>query len=271
MGHISVKNLSVWYGRHQALNGISIDIPDKKITAIIGPSGCGKSTLLKSFNRLIDLQDGVRVNGQVLVDGEDIYSSKVEITRLRKKMGLLSQRPQPLPMSIYDNVAYGARLHGGRDKFKINELVRKYLSEANLWDEAKDRLHSSASKLSIGQQQRLCLARGLAVEPEVILGDEPTSALDPFSAEHIEKKLIELKSKYTIVIVTHNIQQAMKLADYVIFLYNGNVIEANAAEKIFKKPAEILTQAYFKGEFLGEIWLQNELRLGKRVEDGEGI
>ncbi len=269
--HISVKNLTVWYGQHQALNDISIDIPDKKITAIIGPSGCGKSTLLKSFNRLIDLQDGVRVSGQVLVDGEDIYNPKVELTHLRKKMGLLSQRPQPLPMSIYDNVVYGARLHGSKDKFKTNEIVRKYLSQANLWEEVKDRLPSSASKLSIGQQQRLCLARGLAVEPEVILGDEPTSALDPFSAEHIEKKLIELKSQYTIVIVTHNIQQAMKLADYVIFLYNGNVIEADSAEKIFKKPTQVMTQAYFKGEFLGEIWLQNEARLSKKVAGGEGI
>lgn len=250
--HISVKDLSVWYGRHQALNNISIDIPDKKITAIIGPSGCGKTTLLKSFNRLIDLQDGVRVRGELLVDGENIYDPKVEVTHLRKKMGLLFQRPQVLPMSIYENVAYGLRIHGVKDKKKLNEAVEHYLKESSLWNEVKDRLHSPAAKLSIGQQQRLCLARGLAVEPEVILGDEPTSALDPISAERIEQRLLELKNKYTIVLVTHILRQAKRLADYVIFLYLGNLIEYGPAEEVFKNPKYVKTQAYLDGRFIEE-------------------
>ncbi len=269
--HISVKNLSIWYGQQQALNNISIDIPDKKITAVIGPSGCGKTTFLKSLNRLIDLQDKIKVSGRVLVDGENIFDPKVEVTHLRKKMGLLSQKPQVLPMSIYDNVAYGLRIYGVKDKKKLNETVQHYLQESSLWNEVKDRLNTSAFKLSIGQQQRLCLARGLAIEPEIILCDEPTSALDPSSSERIEKKLIELRREYTIVIVTHNIQQAMKLADYVIFLYNGIVIEADAADEIFKKPRELLTQAYLKGEFLDEIWVQKEAHLGRKIGDGEGI
>jgi phosphate transport system ATP-binding protein len=259
--HIRVKNLSVWYGQHQTLNNISIDIPDKKITAIIGPSGCGKTTLLKSFNRLIDLQDGVRVSGQVLVDGEDIYGPKVEITHLRKKMGLLSQRPQVLPMSIYENVAYGPKLHGIKDKNKIDEIVQRYLTESSLWNEVKDRLHSPASKLSIGQQQRLCLARGLAVEPEVILGDEPTSALDPISAERIEQGLLKLKNQYTIVLVTHILRQAKRLADYVIFLYLGNIIEHGPAEEIFKNPKYVKTQAYINGSFIEEHKIDKELDL----------
>ncbi len=248
--HISVKNLNVWYGKHQALNNISIDIPDKKITAIIGPSGCGKTTLLKSFNRLIDLQDGIKVTGQVLVDGEDIYAPKVEVTHLRKKMGLLFQRPQVLPMSIYENVAYGPRIHGINDKKKLDEIVEHYLKEASLWEEVKNRLYSSASKLSIGQQQRLCLARGLAVEPEVILGDEPTSSLDPISAERIEQRLLELKNQYTIVLVTHILRQAKRLADYVLFLYLGDLIEHSLAEDFFKNPKDPKTQAYINGRFI---------------------
>lgn len=250
--HISVKNLSIWYGEHQALNNVTIDIPDKKITAIIGPSGCGKTTLLKSFNRLIDLQDGVKVGGRVLVDGEDIYHPKVEVTHLRKKMGLLSQTPQVLPMSIYENVAYGLRIHGIKDKKKLDEVVQHYLKESSLWEEVKNRLHSSASKLSIGQQQRLCLARGLAIEPEVILGDEPTSALDPISAECIEQRLLELKNQYTIVLVTHILRQARRLADYVIFLYLGNLIEHGPAEVVFNHPQDQITISYINGRFIGE-------------------
>jgi len=259
--HISVKSLNVWYGQHQALNNISIDIPDKKITAIIGPSGCGKTTLLKSFNRLIDLQDGISVNGQVLVDGEDIYSPKVEVMDLRKKMGLLSQKPQVLPMSIYENVAYGPRIHGLKDKKKLNEIVHRYLKESSLWNEVKDRLNSPASKLSIGQQQRLCLARGLAVEPEIILGDEPTSALDPVSSERIEQKFLALKDKYTIILVTHSLRQAKRLADYVIFLYLGNIIEHGFAQEIFENPKYVKTQAYINGKFIEEHKINRELNL----------
>jgi len=270
-GSIRAEALNVFYGSHQALRDISVDIPTRKITAVIGPSGCGKSTLLKSFNRLIELSDEVRISGKVFFDGENIYDKSVDVYALRKKMGLLAQRPYPLPMSIYDNVAYGVRIHNSIDSNKLGPIVEHYLKVANLWDEVKARLHVSATKLSIGQQQRLCLARGLAIEPEIILCDEPTSALDPFSAERIERKLIELKEKYTIVIVTHNIQQAMKLADYVVFLYNGVVIEADSADEIFKKPRQMLTQAYLKGEFLDEIWVQKEARLGKKIEEGEGI
>lgn len=250
--HISTRNLSVWYGPQLALNNISIDIPDKKITAIIGPSGCGKTTLLKSFNRLIELQDGVRINGGVFVDGENILDTKVEVTHLRKKMGLLSQKPQVLPMSIYDNVAYGPRIHGMKDKNTLDELVHRHLKASCLWNEVKDRLHSPASKLSIGQQQRLCLARGLAVEPGIILCDEPTSSLDPVSAESIEQLLLGLKNKYTIVLVTHILRQAKRLADHVIFLYLGNVIECGPAEEFFKNPHDVKTRSYINGEFIEE-------------------
>src|SRR3989304_908026 len=189
--HISVQDLSVYFDELRVLTDISIDIPDHKITVIIGPSGCGKTTLLKSLNRLLDPLDGVRVGGRVLVDGIDIYDPRTEVTEVRKKMGLLSQKPQVLPMSIYDNVAYGPRIHGVKNKKRLDEIVEHYLKEASLWNEVKDRLHNPASRLSIGQQQRLCLARGLAVEPEVILGDEPTSALDPFSPQHIEQRLLD--------------------------------------------------------------------------------
>ncbi len=248
--HISVRNLSVWYGRIQVLNNVSVDIPEKKITAIIGPSGCGKTTFLKSLNRLVELQEDVKVNGSIFVDGEDIYSPKVDIIGLRKKMGLLFQKPQILPMSIYDNVAYGPRIHGIRDKKKLDEIVEHYLKEASLWDEVKDRLRSPASKLSVGQQQRLCLARGLAVNPEIILADEPTSALDPISAERIEKSLLELKNRYTIVIVSHILRQAKRLADYVIFLYLGNLIEYGSSEEFFSNPKEPKTKAYINGKYL---------------------
>lgn len=259
--HISTRDLTVWYGGHQALNNITIDIPDKKITAIIGPSGCGKTTLLKSFNRLIDIHEGVKVSGQVLVDGEDIYDPKVEVTHLRKKMGLLFQRPQVLPMSIYDNVAYGPRIHGVKDRKRLDGIVEHYLKESSLWNEVKDRLHSSASRLSIGQQQRLCLARGLAVEPEIILCDEPTSALDPISAERIEGRLLDLKDRYTIVVVTHILRQAKRLADYVIFLYLGNIIEHSPADEIFKNPRYAKTQSYIDGKFIEAHKIDKELDL----------
>jgi phosphate transport system ATP-binding protein len=245
--HISVKDLNVYYGKEQALRDISIDIPDKKITAIIGPSGCGKSTLLKSFNRLLDPLDGVRISGEIRVDGENIYNTKLDVTAIRKKMGLLSQRPYPLPMSIFDNVAYGPRIHGIKNKKVLNEMVEQYLRLSSLWNEVKDRLHEPASKLSIGQQQRLCLARGLAVDPEIILGDEPTSALDPQSSQRIEQRFIELKNRYTIVIVTHILRQAKRLADYVIFLYLGQLIEHGPAREIFENPKETMTKEYIKG------------------------
>lgn len=245
--HISVQGLNVFYGNQQALKNITINIPDKKIIAIIGPSGCGKTTLLKSFNRLIDSIDDVRAYGKVLVDGENIFDPKVEVTHIRKKMGLLSQSPYPLPMSIYDNVAYGPRIHGLKDKKKLDRIVEHYLKEASLWDEVKDRLFTPASKISVGQQQRLCLARGLAVEPEIILADEPTSALDPKSSQRIEHGFLRLKNEYTTIIVTHILRQAKRLADYVAFLYCGELIEHGPAEDIFNNPREELTKEYIKG------------------------
>jgi phosphate transport system ATP-binding protein len=226
---------------------VNIDIPDKKITAIIGPSGCGKTTLLKCFNRLIDVVDGVKVTGKVLVDGENIFDPCVEITRIRKKMGLLSQRPYPLPMSIYDNVAFGPRIHGTKKKKDLDKIVEHYLKEASLWEEVKDRLKLPASSLSIGQQQRLCLARGLAVEPEIILGDEPTSALDPQSSQHIEKTFLKLKDKYSIIVVTHILRQAKRIADYIVFIHMGEVIEHGSASEILGNPKEQKTKEYISG------------------------
>lgn len=247
--YISVEGLNISYGKCPVLENITVDIPEKQITAIIGPSGCGKTTLLKSFNRLIDLTDGVKVLGRVLVNGVDIYVNKtIDATHIRRKMGLLSQRPFPLPMSIYDNVAYGLRLDGQKDKKKLDEAVEHYLDMVGLWDEVKHRLKGPAWNLSAGQQQRLCLARCLAVEPEAILGDEPTSALDPLSAQRIEKIFLELKRDYTIVVVTHILRQARRLADYVVFLYLGKVIEHGPAASIFEHPQEPETQAYMKGE-----------------------
>lgn len=245
--HISAENLTVHYGAAPVLQDISIQIPDKQITVIIGPSGCGKTTLLKSFNRLIELQDGVKVSGKVLVDGENILDPASEVTHLRKKMGLLLQRPQVLPMSIFDNVVYGPRIHGLKDKKKYPGIVEKYLKIASLWDEVKDRLHSSAARLSIGQQQRLCLARALAIEPEIILCDEPTSALDPASTQRIEQIFMELKKEYTIVVVTHILRQARRLADNVIFLYLGKLIEHGPAKELFDNPKEERTKEYIKG------------------------
>lgn len=246
--HISVKNLNVHIGDNHLLKNININIPDKSVTSIIGPSGCGKTTLLKSFNRLLDDIPGIAIKGNVFVDGEDIYGAKADVTEIRKKMGLLAQRPFPLPMSIYDNIAYGPRIHGTtNNKKELNALVEHYLRAVGLWEEVKGRLHGSASSLSIGQQQRLCLARGLAVEPEIILGDESTSALDPISTMIIEDLIIKLKEDYTIVLVTHILRQARRVSDYIIFVYMGEIIEFGPTEEVLLNPKEKLTKEYVKG------------------------
>jgi phosphate transport system ATP-binding protein len=246
--HISIRNLSVFFDGLQILKDVSVDIPDRKITVIIGPSGCGKTTLLKSLNRLLDPLDRVKISGSILVDDEDIYDPATEVTHIRKKMGLLSQRPQALPMSIYDNVAYGPRIHGERDRAKLKTLVEHFLRLAGLWEEVKDRLTEPAARLSVGQQQRLCLARGLAVGPEIILGDEPTSALDPQSSQNVERRLIELKSDYTVVVVTHILRQAKRIADYIAFLYLGEMVEHGPAADVFANPQDPRTRAYLTGE-----------------------
>jgi phosphate transport system ATP-binding protein len=245
--HISVQGLNVHIANQHILKDITIDIPNKKVTSIIGPSGCGKTTLLKTFNRLLDNSNDVKITGKVLVDGENIYDPDVEVTHIRKKMGLLSQRPYPLPMSIYDNVAYGPRIHGTRKKKDLDELVEKQLRATGLWEEVKDRLNASATRLSIGQQQRLCLARGLAVGPEIILGDESTSALDPVSTKIIEDLFMQLKEKYSIVLVTHILRQAARISDYIIFVYMGRIVEAGPTEAILQNPQEELTKQYVKG------------------------
>ena len=263
--HISIRDVNAFYSDHHALRNITVEIPQKQITAIIGPSGCGKSTLLKCFNRLIDLTDGTRVSGKIMFNGINVLGDDTEITDVRRKMGLLPQKPNPLPMSIYDNIAYGPRLHGKPGKKELNEIVEKYLKIAGLWDEVKGRLKSPANKLSIGQQQRLCLARGLAVEPEIILCDEPTSALDPVSSQHIEQQLLKLKNDYTIVIVTHNIHQAMRLADYVVHLYLGEIVEHGPAKEVFENPKEERTRAYINGTFLTETKIDKEINLKGNV------
>ena len=248
--HIQICNLNAFYGGTQALKDICISIPRQQITVIMGPSGCGKTTLLKSINRFLELGNGVQLTGQILVDGEDIYAPKIDVTEMRKKIGLLAQHPFPLPMSIFDNVAYGMRIHRlVKDHSDLNARVKQYLEVAGLWEEVKDRLHQPAVDLSIGQQQRLCLARGLAVEPEILLGDEPTSALDPISAQHIEKRLLDLKQKYTIVLVSHILRQAKRLADYVVFIYLGEVIEYGPAQEVFENPKQERTRAYLEGQF----------------------
>jgi phosphate transport system ATP-binding protein len=247
--HIQVKNLNVYYGRQQALKNINIEIPKNQITVIMGPSGCGKTTLLKTFNRFLELTDETQLTGEVLVDGKNIYDRDVDVTEVRKVVGLLAQRPAPLPMSIFDNVLYGMNIHRmKKDRREYKAAVRHYLEIAGLWEEVNTRLHDPATSLSIGQQQRLCLARGLAVEPEIILGDEPTSALDPISSQNIESRLIELKQQYTTVIVTHTLRQAKRLADYVIYMYLGEVIEAGPAHDVFTNPQHERTRAYLEGQ-----------------------
>ena len=246
---IAVEKLNIYIKDQHILKDINVRIPDKKITCIIGPSGSGNSTLLKTFNRLIDNVEGVRIEGKVLVNGEDIISSGTDITSFRRKMGLISQRPCPLPMSIYDNIAYGCRIHGIRNRRKLNLIVEHYLCAAGLWEEVKDRLHTPAVRLSIGQQQRLCLARSLAVEPQFILADEATSALDPLSSKTIEELFVKLKQDYSIILVTHTLRQALRIADYVVFMYLGEIIEAGEAEQVFNHPRHELTKNYLSGAF----------------------
>ncbi|HET6559160.1 MAG TPA: phosphate ABC transporter ATP-binding protein [Prolixibacteraceae bacterium] len=247
--HLSVRNLNVHLSKNHILKDVNLDIPDKAITCIIGPSGCGKTTLLKTFNRLLQNSVDVKIEGEVLVDGENVHGRNVDIEAIRKKMGLLSQRPCPLPMSIFDNIAYGPRIHGIRRKKTLKIIVEKYLTEVGLWEEVKDRLKAPANSLSIGQQQRLCLARGLAIKPEIILGDEATSALDPISSKKIEELFLKLKYQYSIVLVTHTLRQARRIADYVVFMYMGKVIEAGPASEIFSNPKEKLTREYLEGFF----------------------
>jgi len=245
--HLRIQDLNVFYEGVPALKNISIDIPDKKVTSFIGPSGCGKTTLLKTLNRLHDSSSEVKVSGKVLLDGENIYDTKSDVTTLRKKMGLLSQRPFPLPMTIYENVAYGPRIHGERNKEKLDALVEQFLRDTFLWEEVKDKIHSSPYRLSIGQQQRLCLARGLAVGPEIILGDEPTSALDPRSTQMIEELFLQLKEKYTIVLVTHILRQARRVSDFIVFVHSGEIIESGPTEELLLCPKKDLTKEYVKG------------------------
>ena len=246
---LQVKDLDLWYGAHQALHSVSMDIPEKSITAFIGPSGCGKSTFLKTLNRMNDLVPNVTINGKVWIDGEDIYDPKVDTTLLRKKVGMVFQQPNPFPMSIYDNIAYGPRIHGIKGKAELDAIVEKSLRGAALWDEVKDRLKRSALGLSGGQQQRLCIARALAVEPEILLMDEPTSALDPISTLKIEDLMGELKKNYTVVIVTHNMQQATRIADYTAFFLVGEVVEYAPTTDLFSHPREKKTEDYITGRF----------------------
>ena len=247
--HIFIQNLNIHIQDHHVLKNISLAIPDKKITCIIGPSGCGKTTLLRSLNRLHDDSKEVKITGKLFVDNENIYADNMEVTHIRKKMGLLAQRPCSLPMSVFDNVAYGPRIHGTRGRRKLYKIVKHQLSAVGLWDEVKNRLKSPAVRLSIGQQQRLCLARGLAVEPEIILGDEATSALDPISSRTIEELFLSLKNRYTIILVTHTLRQAKRIADYVAFIYMGKLIEFGTAEQVFNHPREKLTKEYIEGGF----------------------
>ncbi len=246
--HIRIQGLNVWYGSHQILKNIVADVPARGITIIIGPSGCGKTTLLRSLNRLLEETDDMRVAGRVFLDGTDVYSPGVDVNELRSRVGLLAPKPFPLPMSIYDNVAYGPRIHGRRDGKRLDQVMERHLRAAGLWEEVKDRLRSPASRLSTGQQQRLCLARALAVEPEVLLCDEPTSALDPISAQRIEAQLQELKESMTIVVVTHLLRQARRLADHVIFMWLGESVESGPAAEVFDAPQDARTRAYLAGD-----------------------
>jgi phosphate transport system ATP-binding protein len=247
--HIVVEKLNASYGGHQALKDISVRIPKKQLTVIMGPSGCGKTTLLKTLNRLVDLADGVEISGKVLVDGVNVLDNDTDLITLRKKIGLIAQAPSPLPMSIYDNVAYGPRVHGTDDRKELDKIVENCLELVGLWDEVEQRLHEPASRLSVGQQQRLCLARTIAVKPEIILCDEPTSALDPVSARKVETQLLILKKYYTVVFVTHILSQARRLADYVIFLYLGELVEHGPANAFFAQPSDPRTKAYLQGTF----------------------
>ena len=246
---ISVKNLNLWYGAHQALHDINLDIPEKSITALIGPSGCGKSTFLKTLDRMNDLIPGVKITGEVRYDGQDIYAPGVDVNELRRAIGMVFQKTNPFPMSIYDNVAYGPRTHGVRNKAKLDDLVERSLRGAAIWDEVKDRLRKNALGLSGGQQQRLCIARALAVEPRVLLMDEPTSALDPISTSKIEELAAQLKERYTIVIVTHNMQQAVRISDRTAFFLLGELIECDGTEKLFSAPSDKRTEDYITGRF----------------------
>lgn len=246
---LDIKKLDLWYGENHALKGINMEIKRNAITAFIGPSGCGKSTFLKTLNRMNDLVPGVRIEGQVLLDGVDIYDPKVDTSMLRKKIGMVFQQPNPFPMSIYDNVAYGPRIHGIKNKAKLDQIVEESLKGAAIFDEVKDRLKKSALGLSGGQQQRLCIARALAVSPEVLLMDEPTSALDPISTLKVEELMEELKKKYTVVVVTHNMQQAARVSDDTAFFLVGEVIEKDSTDNIFSQPKDKRTEDYITGRF----------------------
>ena len=246
---ISVHNLNLFYGENHALKNVSMDIKERAITAFIGPSGCGKSTFLKTLNRMNDLVDNVKITGSVEIDGENIYGKTIDTTVLRKKVGMVFQQPNPFPMSIYDNIAYGPRVHGIKDKRRLDELVENSLKGAAIWDEVKDRLKKSALGLSRGQQQRICIARALAVEPEILLMDEPTSALDPISTTKIEDLMEELKKQYTIVVVTHNMQQAVRVSDDTAFFLVGEVVEFGDTKQIFSYPKEKRTEDYITGRF----------------------
>ena len=243
-----IRDMNLHYGSFHALKNIDVDLPEKEITAFIGPSGCGKSTFLKSLNRMNDLVEGCRITGSVQLDSEDIYGN-IDVNQLRKRVGMVFQNPNPFPMSIYDNIAYGPRTHGIRNRSKLNEIVERSLRQAAIWDELKDRLGKSALGLSGGQQQRLCIARALAVEPEVLLMDEPTSALDPISTSKIEDLVLELKSKYTIIMVTHNMQQATRVSDNTVFFLLGEVIEMGKTEQLFAMPKDKRTEDYITGRF----------------------
>lgn len=249
MSKISVKDLDLYYGDFKALNNINIEIEPNEITAFIGPSGCGKSTLLRCLNRMNDLVEGCRIEGSVLLDGNNIYGKNVDVNLLRKKVGMVFQKPNPFPMSIYDNIAYGPRTHGIKNKAQLDEIVETSLKNAAIWDECKDRLKSSALGMSGGQQQRLCIARALACQPEVILMDEPTSALDPISTSKIEELVLELKKKYTVVIVTHNMQQAVRISDKTAFFLLGDLVEYGQTDQIFSVPKDKRTESYITGRF----------------------
>ena len=246
---VKVENLNLYYGENHALKDVNMDIQENAVTAFIGPSGCGKSTFLKTLNRMNDLVDGVRIDGKVLLDGEDIYDPSVDTTILRKKVGMVFQQPNPFPMSIYDNIAYGPRVHGIRDKKRLDQIVEESLRGAAIFDEVKDRLKKSAMGLSGGQQQRICIARALAVQPEVLLMDEPTSALDPISTAKIEELMEDLKKKYTVIVVTHNMQQATRVSDQTAFFLVGEMVEFGDTKQIFSDPQDKRTEDYITGRF----------------------